>query len=333
LSQARHAQTAMLALLATRGVTRPIVWAPAFYAFSVLGPLLKADVALRFYPVTPALGPDLDGLRAMAHEATPHLIIMAHFYGTAVDAAAVRVFADEQGALMLEDAAHTMLPAGDIGRHGHFTCYSPRKYYDTGDGAVLVANGLELAAEFDSVASTIPSAPFARARYWTRARLDRHLPWRRLRGALPERDFDQDWSGEPRAAAQVWMSGSASRTIERLGPEGAEAIRRREIETTLAIERHVEAATHLVALPRLPDAAPYLLGFRGRDRAEAESAYVKLRRAGASAGTWPDIPRIVREHPERYGAALELRNTIVIVTPRFDRRRAPLDFIKRLPLG
>ena len=127
------------------------------------------------------------------------------------------------------------------------------------------------------------------------------------------------------------MSPGTRARIERLGVAGAEAIRAREVGIAAAIERHVEAATSLEALPRRPEIAPYLLGFRGRDRAEAEAAYRLLRAAGATAGTWPDLPRRVREHPERYGAALELRNTIVRVIPRFTDRRSPLEFVGQLP--
>jgi hypothetical protein len=330
LSQARHAQTVMLALLAARGITQPVVWLPAFYAVSSIAPLLRASVDLRFYAMTPDMAPDRGVLEAMARETPPHLLVIAHYYGTETNTAVARKFADQHGALLLEDAAHSMLPAGSIGRHGHFTCYSPRKYYGTGDGAVLVANDVGTAAELQAVAPRVRSQNDQRFIRRLKAWGDRHLPWRRQSGALPSRDFDLDWDGEPSASPAVWMSPPTRDRIERLGTAGAEAIRAREVAAAMKIERHVEASTSLAALPRLAEVAPYLIGFRGRNRAEAETAYQRLREAGANAGTWPDLPRIVRAHPERYGAALELRNTIIRVIPRYADRREALTFIKRL---
>lgn len=333
LSQARHAQTVMLALLRARGIERPVIALPAFYAESTLSPFRASNAELRFYAMTPELAPDWQQLEAqVAEEGPPHLIVLVHYYGAEADGTAARRFAENHGALLFEDAAHTMLPAGGIGRSGHFACYSPRKYYDSGDGAVLVASGDDLAAELEAVAPGIPSQPAFDALRGLKGWSDRHLPWRRRRQPLPHRDFDQDWDGAPSASASVWMSGATSRLIERLGVAGAEAIRSREIADALTIERHVEAATALRGLVRLPQVAPYLLGFRARHRDQAKAAYELLREAGANVGTWPDLPRVVREYPERYGATLELRNTILRVTPRFTDRRPALDFIRRLPV-
>ena len=329
LSQARHAQTVLLALLAGRGITRPVVWLPAFYAVSSMAPLLRASVDLRFYAVTPEMHPDWTALEAMALQSPPHLLIVAHYYGTETDGAVARAFADRHGALLFEDAAHTMLPAGGIGRHGHFVCYSPRKYYGTGDGAVLVANDERAAAEVESVAPGIQSA-VGRGRHPLKTWGDRYLPWRRRSGPLPHREFDVDWAGVPSASPSVWMSRATRDRIERLGAAGAEAIRVREIDVTERIERHVKAATALRPLLRPAGVAPYLIGFRAGSRSEAEVAYLRLRQAGANAGTWPDLPRIVREHPERYGAALELRNTVIQVIPRYTDRRSALAFMSHL---
>lgn len=332
LSQARHAQTVVLALLRARGIERPVIALPAFYAESTLAPLRASNAEVRFYAMTPDLAPDWQQVeQQVAHVGPPHLFVLVHYYGAEGEGSAAKRFADSHGALLFEDAAHTMLPAGGIGTFGHFACYSPRKYYGSGDGAVLVANGDALTAELEGVAPAIPSQPafdaFRSLKGWS----DRNLPWRRRREPLPRRDFDLDWDGAPSASASVWMSVATSRLIERLGVPGAEAIRLREIADALTIERHVEAVTPLRGLARLPDVAPYLLGLRARNRTDAEAAYELLWAAGANVGTWPDLPQEVREFPDRYGATLELRNTILRVTPRFTDRRPALDFIRRLP--
>ena len=334
LSQARHAQTVILALLRARGIARPVVSLPAFYERATLAPLQAGAADLRFYAMTTELAPDWQRLEAeVAQSGPPDLFMLVHYYGTASDPLPARAFADRHGALLFEDAAHTMLPAGTIGLLGDLACFSPRKYYDSGDGAVLAVNGAVLAAELEALAPTILSARIIRPLHRLRSWSDRAWPWRWRTGPLPPRGFDEDWDGTPNASSAVWMSGATRRRIEHLGAAGAEAIRRREIADTTTIERQIEAATPLRALPRLPEVAPYLLGFRARSRPEAEAAYEMLRGAGANAGTWPGLPDEVLAAPERYGATLELRNTILRVTPRFTDRRPALDFIKRLPRG
>ena len=332
LSQARHAQTVILALLRARGIDKPVIWLPAFYGYNTLAPLLASPAHLHYYAMTPELSPDWQSLEVEASQSgPPDLLVLVHYYGTEADGEEARRFADRHGALLFEDAAHAMLPAAGIGRYGHLACYSPRKYYDTFDGAVLVANSAELTATLEAVAPAIPTRAAPRAIFRYKAWADRHLPWRRQHGPLPPRSFDRDWDMRPKASPDVWMSRAASRTIERLGEAGAEAIRAREVADTAAIERYVEAVTPLRALGRIPEVAPYLVGFRGRDREETEAAYDLLRGAGANVGTWPSLPKVVRHNPERYGAALELRNTILRVIPRFSDRRGALDFIGRLP--
>jgi hypothetical protein len=331
LSQARHAQSLALAVLAARGLAAPRVFVPAYYCESALGPLRRSAGQLVFYPVTPEMTPDWDGVARLARGGEPHLFVLAHYFGTENAAAAeTEGFARRHGALVLEDAAHILEPVGGIGRYGDFVCYSPRKYLNVPDGAVVSVRGSSLAAEAERAAAGMMNR--TRSMLGPRFALfrDRYLPWRILSGPAGALDFDAD-PDPGRSAPEQWMSSYTRRQIERLGRTGLDALILGELKAAERIEEYVAATTLLVPLTRLPGAVAYFLGLRAKDRAMAEASLQLLRRAGANAGTWPDMPPEVRAEPERYGAALELRNTVLRIYPRFFNRRHPLEFIGKLP--
>jgi hypothetical protein len=330
LSQARHALSLAVATLAARGLAAPRVFVPAYYCESALGPMRQSAGQLVFYPVTPEMTPDWEGVARLAGEGEPHLLVLAHYFGTEnIAAAEAEQFARRHGALLFEDAAHVLEPVGGIGRHGDFVSYSPRKYLYAPDGAVVSVRGERLAAEVERVATELVSQTRSMAGPRFALFRDRHLPWRILRGPAPPLDFDAD-PGPDMSSPDLWMSSHTCRRIERLGRSGLDALIQDELDAAERIEACVAAATPLVPLPRLQGAAAYFLGLRGKDRATAEASLQVLQRAGANAGTWPGLPPEVRAEPQRYGAALELRNTVLRIYPRFAGRRDPLAFIETL---
>lgn len=332
LSQARHAQTIMLGVLARRGNLMPTLWLPAFYGRSMIAPLRAGSARIVFYPMTLAMNPDWAALETLAASGPPpDIFFLAHFYGVEAEALAARHFADRHGALLFEDTVHFMLPAGDVGRHSDFACYSPRKYFESPDGAVLTVRTEALADEVEALAATLDSPPprLLRKR-WTAWR-DRHLPWRRRSGALPKRDFDSDdWWSDPTMSPSIWMSGLTRAKIERAGIEGTLRIAAKELAIVERLEREVPRLTGLAPVPRRAGTSPYLVGFRGKSRDDTQRAHHALSEAGATVATWPDLPEEIRAEPSRYGAALELRNTIIRLVPRYFARRDPLDFLRRM---
>ena len=110
LSQARHALSLVLAVLQARGIAAPRVFVPAYYCDSALGPLRRSQGQLVFYPMTPGMTPDWDGVRKLAQQGEPDLFVLAHFFGTESAGADEAVtFTRQHGALLLEDAAHVLV--------------------------------------------------------------------------------------------------------------------------------------------------------------------------------------------------------------------------------
>lgn len=327
LSQATHAFTVMLAVLAARGVDRPQVWLPGYFCNGALVTVRAANARLRFYPVSPTLAPDWPGVEAMLGDGAPQLFVLPHYFGLENEAAAAaRAFCDRVGALLHEDAAHVLLPVGRIGTWGDFVSFSPRKYCGIPDGGILVVRGAALAADAERAVASLPSATLPTLRPRLVAWRDRSLPWRRVTGPLPAVDFDAD-PASPAALPAIWMSAHSRTRLSRLGLGGLKEIAAREAATVGRIEAALSQVTDLAPLPRHPESTPYLLGFRAASSNVAAKLLVDLRRAGALAGSWPGMPPEVRAEPGRHRNALAFRNSVLRLAPRFDRRRRPLDFV------
>ncbi len=327
LSQASHAYSVILALLAARGRPQPEIWVPAYFCEGALLPARQAGARFRFIAVSEAMTPVWPAVEAMVQDSRPDLFVLPHFFGAESDGEGARAFCNRVGCLLHEDAAHLLRPVGTVGTRGDFVSFSPRKYCGIVDGGVLVVRGTALAAEVEQAASRLASArgDTLRQRFllWRN-----RLPWMARSGPQPNLPFDTDPTGAS-SLPSVWISAPSSSTLHRLGPAGLERIAAREAATVADLERALRPLG-LEPLPRLRGATPYMLGFRAASQAVAMRAHDALRRAGAVAGSWPRMPPEVLAAPEHYGAARALRQTVVRISPRFDDRRRPLAFVKAL---
>lgn len=328
LSQASHALSVILALLEHRGVGAPIVWAPAYYCESGLGPLRNSAAQLRFFPVTEAMAPDWPALAAMLSDGPPpDLFILPHLFGTEGEAVAARAFCDSCGALLLEDAAHLLRPVGVVGSHGDFVSFSPRKWLGLEDAGVLVIRDPDLLERLGpALAGLSPTRHVAKRQ--PRRDWRRWLPFP-LPRPLPERAMEQE-PGPATLFAAPWMSEESFRRISEGGPLWLDRVAMQEAATVTRIETALRSLRGLWPLPRHPDATPYLLGFRAESDIRAADLHRELRLAGAVAANWPGLPPEVWAEPQRYGAAVRLRRTVIRLTPRFASGRQPLDFVSRI---
>ncbi|MBK8083992.1 MAG: DegT/DnrJ/EryC1/StrS family aminotransferase [Devosia sp.] len=327
LSQASHAYSVILAVLAARDRPRPEIWVPAYFCEGALLVARRAGARLRFVPVTEAMTPVWPEVEAMTADSVPDLLVLPHFFGAESDGALARAFCDRIGCLLHEDAAHLLQPVGTVGTWGDFVSFSPRKYCGIADGGVLVVRGAKLAAEAEQAATRLAAVPqdTRRERFllWRNG-----LPWMARRGPQPAVAFDVDPYGAS-SLPSVWISAPSSRRLHRLGPTGLDRIAAREAVTAAAIERALRPLG-LEPLPRLAGATPYILGFRAPSQATAARAHDALRRAGAIAGSWPRLPPEVLAAPQHFGAAEALRQSVVRISTRYEERRRPLDFVAAL---
>jgi hypothetical protein len=121
----------------SRAGRAPSLWLPDYFCDQATGPARQAGARLVFYPLTESLEPSWEAAERLAAGTAPDLFVLVHFFGRAADAARARAFCRRFGALLVEDAAHVMLPVPPIGAAGDFVLYSPYKTLPVPDGGLL----------------------------------------------------------------------------------------------------------------------------------------------------------------------------------------------------
>ena len=325
LSRARHAFT-LIAMSCQNKDRRLRFWCPAYFCNRALGPLRQTGIEIVFYPVGRDMIPDWLACERLAAESPPDLFMLVHYFGScnAIDQA--RSFCDWTGAKLIEDAAHLLGPAGEIGSLADFVCYSPRKFFRIPDGGLLIVRDSRGARRIqriiDEMPETAPGAVQSRV-----VRLKRGLK-RLLRLEAGQSEALLSMPGHPARPSpepfqHVLMSSVAEQALEH-------AVRRRR-RIALIADKHSQFETSVREILKnvnrveeieKVDGATSWMGLRCKDETAAQSALNRLREGGIRALNWPgQLPpeACSQETPNR---ALHLRSTTILVLRPSRPRRA-----------
>ncbi|MBI4184366.1 MAG: DegT/DnrJ/EryC1/StrS family aminotransferase [Proteobacteria bacterium] len=310
-SRGAWAFAALARAFAAARARAPRLWLPGYFCNQSLAALRETGARLSFYPIAPDFEPDHAALRATAAAEPPDLFVLVHSFGRPADGPRARAFCREAGALLIEDAAHALLPAGGIGSHGDFVLYSPNKTLGVPDGGLLLAreSSLDLAAAARALGGAAPSP-----RAWLTRRLARAAIPQGLARAFPGRGparFDDDPLPAPMPATPG-LSALARRMLARAGPRLARLAGRR-IEQAAALADLFAGRPGAAPLALPEGAVPYRFVVRLASSSEAAALYARLRSAGLPVETWPDLPPEVAAAPERHMYALALRRTMLLI--------------------
>ncbi|MHC8508167.1 MAG: DegT/DnrJ/EryC1/StrS family aminotransferase [Rhodospirillales bacterium] len=304
---------AMAQAAAATGRPAPLVWLPDYFCRGAEAALRRSGARIAYYPVTESMTPDWPTCRAMAESAPPDMFVLVHTFGAENDLDGARAFADEHGALLLEDAAHVLRPAGRIGQTGDAVFFSPHKWLALPDGAVLwLREGLTGASDVgapdaDGRADTRPGAGGWAAKRMAQALIPAALqPKSTSRG--PQRFLDDP---PPGALSPPGISPLAAAMLAELNEAALAAVaeKRRANHRAWADGLNPRAD---VSVLETGAAAPYRCVLDASDPARAEALFHALRRAGVPAESWPDMPPEVMAAPGRHAAALNLRRRLVL---------------------
>lgn len=293
-----------LALLARLRGGRVVL--PAWFCGASLLPLRAMGASLRFLPV------DRDGHADWSRAGEVDLLLAVHPFGQVFDLGPARAAADAAGALLVEDCAHVLAPAPGLGESGDVVLYSPHKLLALPEGAVTVvrpaAAGLQ--PELERLVAMLPPAPSPRRWLWRR--LIQSLLPDALRPVLPQ-GGQPDLASDPPAGEAGAATGLSALALALLG--------RADLATEAASRRR-HAASLRQSLSGLPGweplfasdgPAPYRLALRCASEAVAAERYARLCAARLPVETWPDLPPEVTADHAAFGAAWELRRTVLLL--------------------
>ena len=132
---------AMLAsnILKAKRKTKGTIFIPEYFCNYSLAPLRQGDFIIRFYRITQNFEPDIEHLNSLVKQAgLPDIMLYVHYFGFPSNIRATGDWCKANGTLLIEDAAHALLPLPGLGDNGNPTIYTPWKYFNVYEGAVLV---------------------------------------------------------------------------------------------------------------------------------------------------------------------------------------------------
>jgi dTDP-4-amino-4,6-dideoxygalactose transaminase len=279
------------------------VFIPDYFCNEALGPLRAAGHRLIFYPIDETLQPQWSVLAALAAEQPrPHAIVVVHYFGfpMACREAAARCAAMD--ATLIEDAAHVLAPAGDVGRQGQFVIYSPHKLLPVPQGGILVAQQ----AKFASTMPCTRRVALNRATgVWVAKRVIQRFArplggWRSTWNA-----FEIDGVGQ--SVARDTIPRVAVGLLSAMSARVPDIVERRRANYSALVDA---AGDHQLFDALSADTCPYLFPLLfSPDKAPV--VHEALNRAGIPARSWPDLPPEVLARPAEHKTAIDLRHRVV----------------------
>ncbi|MGD0784510.1 MAG: DegT/DnrJ/EryC1/StrS family aminotransferase [Sedimentisphaerales bacterium] len=129
----------VLEFIKSKTVTNRIVLIPEYFCNISLTPLRKSGIKLCFYKINSQLEPDIDHLNTIIKtQAKPDILLFVHYFGIPLNLKPALSWCDEHRVLLVEDAAHTITPVPGIGGHSCPVIYTPWKFFNLLEGALLV---------------------------------------------------------------------------------------------------------------------------------------------------------------------------------------------------
>jgi dTDP-4-amino-4,6-dideoxygalactose transaminase len=117
-----------------------IVWIPDYFCNASLNILRETACEIVFYPILENLEPDFSSFKEMVQSSgSPDIFLLVHYFGKPTSVSRSVEFCSNNGAWLVEDAAHVLRPVKGIGEAGDFVLYSPHKLLPLPNGAILIA--------------------------------------------------------------------------------------------------------------------------------------------------------------------------------------------------
>src|SRR3990167_10558315 len=116
----------------------PSVWIPGYFCNQSLWPIRQTSSKIIFYPIEDKLQPNWEVCEQLLKKNKPDIFILTHYYGLIADAKKAKNFCEQNQAILIEDAAHILVPMDGVGEHCHISLYSPHKHFSLPHGSICV---------------------------------------------------------------------------------------------------------------------------------------------------------------------------------------------------
>ncbi len=282
---------------------------PGWNCNQSLWPLRQTGAELVFLPVLPDGRMDWSVAETLG---TIDMVVVVHTFGFAAELDAARDFANSRGALLIEDAAHVLMPTPGIHESGDIVLYSPHKLLAAPEGGILVVRSRAEDFAKDIAQHLRRSKPAANEWRWLARRLIQGMIPDTLRRWIPSGSQDEYFS-DPAASPMTPPCAPSPLTRHLLAVCNLEheATRRRDNER--ALRDLVRKTPDLRPLFHSETAIPYRLALRASSPKAAAARYKALRAAHLPVESWPDLPPEVAKNARHAEGAVALRSSVLLL--------------------
>ena len=293
----------------------PTIWIPDYFCNEPLQFLRKSNFPLNFYPITNQLLPDWETCQDQALSLKPDIFILVHYFGYPSDGKGALKFCNEHKCILVEDAAHSLIPHQDIGLYGEFVFYSPHKLLAIPNGAVLIQrpktkvlrelsnkNPVEV---MNQVLATMPQDSPSTWFWMFKRNLQKLLPdflW--LTRQKANNIDDVSYGPIPFKPLQSRLS---RRLLSTEIPHINEYALSRQINQAI-LRAYYNSSEEKAQLIK-NDYVPYMTDFGCKTKNHAEKYFQLLKEKGSPVMDWPDLPPEVLTESENHLVAIELKKT------------------------
>jgi selenocysteine lyase/cysteine desulfurase len=294
---------------------RPVIWVPDFFCNQSLEPLRSKNVKIEFYPIQADLEPNWQTCRQMVQSGKPDLFLLVHYFGYGANVGAAKEFCDEFGVYLIEDGAHAIGPSEAIGQIGDFVIYSPYKFFAVPDGGLLLIRNKNIAKSVREIFAAKRQGAPASLVWKIKRFIQKIMPQSllRFRAAKANIEFNVD-PPTYALARQRNLSPYARRLLSSVASMQARICAMRK-QNALKIRAKIETIENCSALFSAEEegAVPYRFVLKVEDNHMAIKMFNQLRLLGWPVESWPDLAPEVLAAPEKYSAAIKLRQTTLLL--------------------
>ena len=292
------------------------IWIPDYFCNEPLQLLRESNFKLHFYSITEELLPNWELCSEQALTIKPEIFFLVHYFGYPSNGVNARKFCNEHNCVLVEDAAHVLIPHRDIGSYGEFVFYSPHKLLAIPDGSILIQrsktrvlrklsdNNPEevmrqiLATMVQESPSTLP---------WLLKRtLQKFLPdflW--IKKLKEDRTTKVPYMGKPPKAMQSKLS---RKLLAMQIPYLKRHVLTRQINEAIINSFYKPAQEKL--LFQTGNHNPYILGLYCENDLYFKEKVRLLKRKRSPVMKWPDLPPEILRVPDNHTQAIKMQKNI-----------------------
>ena len=282
------------------------IWLPDYFCNNATQLIRKQDVSITFYPINSMLDPEWSTCEQMVQTSSaPDIFILVHYFGREADVVRAAAFCRNMQTFLLEDAAHVLVPHGNIGKYGDAIFYCPHKVLAAPDGAILIRQNMESNLRLKKTPFPVTwllkrVLQLILPKFFLKYRTQ-NLPGFLIDGRIAKKSPETLIS----ALGYSMISVSVNR-LNIIGNARKQAANKWR-EVFLPYNELCSAALSIEE----EGPAPYRFVLKFKDSITATQVFTALRLEGIAVESWPDLAPYINENKSAYNVAYELRRTLL----------------------